>query len=101
MPTNNYLSTVLAQGEEVLRDGWSFSDNWLQVLLITVTEFLENVMDFFSRQEKGSSKWHIFHKIRNLGRKLNFDDKRLPNVMYNVLCVGKVVPCSLFLKINN
>jgi hypothetical protein len=33
-------------GEEVLHEGWSSYDNLFGVLMITVTEFLENVTDF-------------------------------------------------------
>jgi hypothetical protein len=37
---------VIDTGEEVLHEGWSSYDNLFGVLMITVTEFLENVTDF-------------------------------------------------------
>jgi hypothetical protein len=36
----------MVTGEEVLHEGWSSYDNLFEVLMITVTEFLENVTDF-------------------------------------------------------
>jgi hypothetical protein len=39
----------LFTGEEVLHEGWSSYDNLFGVLMITVTEFLENVTDFYGK----------------------------------------------------
>jgi hypothetical protein len=63
----------------VLHEGWSSYDNLFGVLMITVSEFLENVTDFYGKpfNRLGGNTWKMVSfafKWGVWGAKLNLDN---------------------------